>query len=61
EAFRHGKAIGAWAAGLEILEAAGIGSDVPGVVTADDAAAALDGLTDLLAHHRAWERFTPAV
>ncbi|MEU0375920.1 catalase [Streptomyces cyaneofuscatus] len=61
EAFRHGKAIGAWADGLESLEAAGIASDVPGVVTAGDAAAALDGLADLLAHHRVWERFTPAV
>ncbi|MFD3648916.1 catalase [Streptomyces cyaneofuscatus] len=61
EAFRHGKAIGAWADGLASLEAAGIASDVPGVVTAGDAAAALGGLADLLAHHRAWERFTPAV
>jgi catalase len=61
EAYRHGKALGAWADGVDVLEAAGIAPDAPGVVTATDPATALAGLTDLLAHHRAWDRFTPGV
>ncbi|WP_069744034.1 catalase [Streptomyces sp. EN23] len=61
EAFRHGKAIGAWADGLDALAPAGVAPDAPGVVTAGDATEALDGLTEMLAHHRAWDRFTPAV
>ncbi|MFE5960987.1 catalase [Streptomyces rubiginosohelvolus] len=61
EAFRHGKAIGAWADGLDALQTAGIAPDAPGVVTADAPAAVLEGLTEMLAHHRAWDRFTPAV
>ncbi|MFC8224823.1 catalase [Streptomyces sp. NPDC057287] len=61
EAFRHGKAIGAWADGRDALETAGIATDAPGVVTADDSSAVLEGLTGMLAHHRAWDRFTPAV
>ncbi|MEE4540448.1 catalase [Streptomyces sp. V4-01] len=61
EAYRHGKALGAWGAGTEALSAAGIASDAPGVVTAGAASAALEGLTELLKHHRAWDRFTPAL
>ncbi|MFF8295413.1 catalase [Streptomyces globisporus] len=61
EAYRHGKAIGAWADGLDALETAGIAPDAPGVVTAAEPAAVLDGLTGMLAHHRAWDRFNPAV
>ncbi|MEU5559593.1 hypothetical protein AB0H47_26225 [Streptomyces globisporus] len=61
EAFRHHKAIGAWADGLDALQTAGIAPDAPGVVTADDPATVLEGLTEMLAHHRAWDRFTPAV
>jgi YVTN family beta-propeller protein len=60
EAYRHGKALGAWADGADALETAGIAPDAPGVLTATDPAAALDGLTQLPAHHRAWDRFTPA-
>jgi catalase len=59
EAYRHGKAIGAWADGTEALEAAGIAPDAPGVVTADSADTVLEPLTGLLAGHRAWDRFTP--
>ena len=34
ESFRHAKAIGAWGAGVQALEEAGVGADAPGVVTA---------------------------
>jgi catalase len=58
EAYRHGKALGAWADGTDALEAAGIAPDAPGIVTAG---ATLEHAIELLAHHRAWDRFTPAV
>ncbi|WUH89487.1 catalase [Streptomyces sp. NBC_00433] len=60
EAYRHGKALGAWAGGTDALGAAGIATDAPGVVTADDGSAVFEGLTGLLSRHRAWDRFTPA-
>ncbi|QMU77197.1 catalase [Streptacidiphilus sp. PB12-B1b] len=61
EAYRHGKALGAWADGPEALEAAGIAPDAPGVVTADSADSVFESVTALLGSHRAWDRFTPAV
>ncbi|MEU8137897.1 catalase [Streptodolium elevatio] len=61
EAYRHGKALGAWADGVDALTAAGIAPDAPGVVAASDADSALEGVTGLLAQHRAWDRFPPAV
>ncbi|PVC80076.1 catalase [Streptomyces sp. CS131] len=61
EAFRHGKALGAWADGLDTLETAGVAHDAPGVVAAGNATEALEGLVEMLTHHRAWGRFTPAV
>lgn len=61
EAYRHGKTLGAWADGAEVLVAAGIAPDAPGVVAAADGPAALEQVTELLAGHRAWDRFTPAV
>ncbi|CAL9338124.1 Catalase HPII [Streptomyces sp. enrichment culture] len=61
EAFRHGKAIGAWADGKAALDAAGVPTDAPGVVLADSPTAALEQVTRLLGAHRVWERFsTPA-
>ena len=36
ECFRHAKAIGAWGAGVQALELAGIGADDAGVVTGDE-------------------------
>ncbi|MFF3736983.1 catalase [Streptomyces sp. NPDC002566] len=57
EAFRHGKAIGAWAGGESALEACGIAVDAPGVVLASDGAGAVREVTRLLGEHRAWERF----
>ncbi|QDQ95468.1 catalase [Rhodococcus sp. WB9] len=56
EAFRHCKALGGWAAGRGLLEAAGIPSEAPGIVIADDASALFDGITALMKSHRVWER-----
>lgn len=61
EAFRHGKAIGAWGGGEAALEAAGVPTDAPGVVTADAGPSALQQITRLLAAHRVWERFPATV
>ncbi|MFC4036789.1 catalase HPII, partial [Streptomyces polygonati] len=61
EAYRHGKALGAWAGGADALEAAGVAADAPGVVAADSGETALAAISELLARHRAWDRFTPAV
>jgi catalase len=60
EAFRHGKAIAAWSAGQQALERAGITPDLPGVISADGAMAALTPTLAALGKHRAWERFVPA-
>ncbi|MGX1135426.1 catalase [Streptomyces glaucescens] len=61
EAFRHGKAIGAWADGKAALDAAGVPTDAPGVVLADSPTAALEQVTRLLGAHRVWERFSTPV
>ncbi|MEV7367509.1 hypothetical protein ACWDR2_34120 [Streptomyces sp. NPDC003631] len=58
EAFRHGKAIGAWSGGEGALEAAGVPADAPGVVVGDSGATVLEQLAGLLGAHRVWERFT---
>jgi catalase len=60
EAYRHGKALGAWSGGVSALDAAGIAPDAPGVVTGDEAGPVLDGVKELLAEHRVWDRFPPA-
>ncbi len=61
EAFRHGKAIGAWSGGDSTLAAAGVPAGAQGVVIAGSGAAVLEGVTALLGTHRVWERFTPQV
>ncbi|MFD4631151.1 catalase [Streptomyces sp. NPDC058284] len=61
EAFRHGKALGAWGRGAVALEAAGLPEAAAGVVVGEAATSVLETVTGLLAGHRAWERFTPAV
>ncbi|WP_405633487.1 catalase [Streptomyces sp. NBC_01174] len=61
EAYRHGKAIGAWRDGAGVLEAAGLPAGSPGVVIGQSSSAALDEVTALLAGHRVWDRFTPAL
>lgn len=54
EAFRHGKAIGAWGRGTAALEAAT--ATGPGVVVGDDPVAVVDEVLALLGGHRVWER-----
>jgi catalase len=56
-AFRHHKPIGAWGDGTELLAAAGIDTDEPGVVTADKGTKTFaKSVLDALAVHRHWER-----
>lgn len=59
EMYRHCKAIGYLPGGEIALAAAGISTDAPGVVHADDPKNAIGALEALLATHRVWERFTP--
>jgi catalase len=58
EAYRHGKALGAWAGGASALEAAGVPVDAPGVVAGDSGTGTLEEVARLLGGHRCWERFT---
>ncbi|MDJ0386197.1 hypothetical protein [Streptomyces sp. G-G2] len=60
EAYRHGMAVGGWSDVPELLDAAGIGSDLPGVIAGDSASAAVEAVTTALAGHRARDRFPPA-
>lgn len=61
EAYRHGKAIGAWNDGEQVVTAAGCAVSTPGVVTGRDAAQVLEEVTTLLGSHRVWERFPATV
>ncbi|MGW4519274.1 hypothetical protein ACWEO4_47255 [Streptomyces sp. NPDC004393] len=58
EACRHGKAIGAWAGVEAALQSSGVPADAAGVVAGDNATAILQQLTNLVAVHRVWRRFT---
>ncbi|MFF6997857.1 catalase [Streptomyces sp. NPDC008313] len=58
EAYRHGKAIGGWSDAASALRAAGVPQDAPGVVAAGTGTGALERISELLAGHRAWERFS---
>ena len=58
EAFRHGKGIGVLGS-TNTAAAVGLSDDAAGVVIGDGAAVAA-GVIDGLAHHRAWDRFSPA-
>lgn len=57
EAYRHAKAIGTWGSGSSVLAAAGIPSEAPGIAAGQDAAAVTSAVQELLAAHRAWDRF----
>jgi catalase len=57
ELFRHAKAIGGWDAAAGCLDAAGIPQDAAGLALGDSPADVVPKLTELLAAHRAWERF----
>jgi catalase len=56
-AFRHFKPIAAWGDGVELLHAAGIPADAPGVVTSERATKAFGkAVLESMAVHRHWER-----
>ncbi|MGW5661729.1 catalase [Streptomyces sp. NPDC003758] len=61
EAFRHGKAIGGWAGAEAALQAAGVPTNAPGVVTAQTGSDALQQITGRLTKHRVLERFASRV
>lgn len=58
EAFRHAKAIGGWGSAGTVLEAAGVDAQAPGIVHGYPAEV-VEGLGQLLANHRVWDRFAP--
>ncbi|MEU3458015.1 catalase [Micromonospora sp. NPDC006766] len=60
EAWRHAKAIGAWGAGVGVLERADV-AGTPGVITGDSATGVLTGVQRLLTTHRVWARFPASV
>ncbi|AEB44959.1 catalase [Micromonospora maris] len=60
EVWRHAKAIGAWGAGVTVLEQAGVTAS-PGVVTGDSGDDVFDAVRQLMTHHRVWERFPASV
>jgi catalase len=60
ECWRHGKAIGAWGAGVTALEQQGVAGST-GVVTGESAAAVFTEVQTLMAKHRVWERFPATV
>ncbi|MDP9696990.1 UNVERIFIED_ORG: catalase [Arthrobacter globiformis] len=60
EAFRHAKAIGAWGSGSAGVDAASIPDDAAGVVLCDNAGQVVPQIQELVAAHRAWERFPAA-
>jgi catalase len=58
EAYRHGKAIAAVGAGVQVAEAAGV-ADETGVLTTDDIGAVetlAEGLLSVMRGHRIWTR-----
>jgi catalase len=61
EAYRHGKALGAWGEGAAALEAAGFPEGPAGVVFGEAGPTVLRAVTRLLGGHRAWGRFTPVL
>ena len=61
ECLRHSKAIAAWGAGTAALTSAGIDPTTTGVVVEDDASGAFEQLSQLMAGHRVWERFSTTV
>jgi catalase len=61
EAFRHAKVIGAWGAGLDAVDVAGVPRDAAGVVTAGEGPEVLEQVQRLMGTHRVWERFPTSV
>ena len=57
EAWRHGKAIGAWGGGTDAIYRAGYANDDPGIFIDDGPEQVLAGVTEALSRHRVWDRF----
>ncbi len=57
EAYRHAKPIACWSGADTVLEAAGVPSGAPGVVTAGSGEDAFGEVLTLMPRHRVWERF----
>ncbi|MBO4163524.1 catalase [Micromonospora antibiotica] len=60
ECWRHAKVIGAWGAGVRVLELAGVAGAV-GVVAGDSPTGVLADAQALLAAHRVWDRFPASI
>lgn len=57
EAYRHYKTIAAWGSGADVLQACGIASDAPGVITGASVNRAFTSrVIDALGWHRHWDR-----
>ncbi|MCU1453489.1 MAG: catalase, partial [Acidimicrobiales bacterium] len=59
EAYRHHKTIGAWGDGVDVLSAAGISLEAPGIVWSDDASDLAEPLVRAVGLHRHWSRSSP--
>jgi len=57
ETYRHAKPIAVLAGGRQVLQAAGIPAQAPGVLAGDDATQLLTATVGLLGQHRVWDRF----
>jgi catalase len=58
--YRHHKTIAAWGDGTELLTAAGVQLDMPGIVTAEQATPLFaEAIVAAMAKHRHWERLAP--
>jgi catalase len=57
EAYRHAKPIAGWDGALDVLAAAGIPAQAPGVLAGDDPTQVLTATVGLLGQHRVWDRF----
>jgi catalase len=61
ETFRHAKVIGAWGAGADALDLAGLSADEPGVTSGSEPTEVFAAVHGLLGSHRVWERFGPVL
>ena len=57
EAYRHAKPIAGWDGAQQVLSAAGIPAQAPGVLAGEDATQVLTATVGLLGQHRVWDRF----
>ena len=57
EAYRHAKPLAGWDGAQQVLSAAGIPAQAPGVLAGEDATQVLTATVGLLGQHRVWDRF----